>query len=100
MTYETRFWLELREPGKVPCRKGSFATRDTAKVLREFMEARPTAFISVVTIDSRGEPHFEDGPECLEMCDGRAASLASRHRASSAAAFAGASHGELTAGSK
>jgi hypothetical protein len=99
MTDETQFWLELREPGMVPERKGAFLSRGMAKVLREFMAARPEAFITVVTV-AGGQPHFEDGPQALEICDGRSSSIAAKHRASSAAAFARRAHGELTAGSK
>lgn len=83
----SRFWLELREPGRVPERKGSWPHRQLAKVLREFMDARPTAFISVVTISHDG-PHFEDGPEALMMADGRSMSTARKHLASTKRAFA------------
>lgn len=82
-----RFWLELREPGNVPIRKGPFHRRDMAATLREFFDARPLAFISVVTVGHDG-PWFEDAPQTLEMLDGRSRPVAERHRQSSAAAFA------------
>lgn len=83
----TWFWIELREPGKVPQRKGQFLLTDMAKTLRDFFAARPHAFMTVVTIDHDG-PHFQDAPEVLEMLDGRSRSLARRHRESTRAAFA------------
>jgi hypothetical protein len=84
---DDKFWLELREPGNVPIRKGPFRQRDMATTLREFIDARPRALISVVTIGNDG-PWFEDAPQALEIIDGRSRSVAERHRQSSAAAFA------------
>ena len=43
--HEGRFWLELREPRCVPERKGSWPLAQLAKILREFMAARPEAYI-------------------------------------------------------
>jgi hypothetical protein len=86
---DDRFWLELRDPNCVPQRKGPFLKSQTAKVLREFMDARPTAFISVVTLSHDG-PEFEDGPECLMTADGRSVARARRHLQSSKAAHASA----------
>ncbi|PSJ60803.1 hypothetical protein [Pseudaminobacter soli (ex Li et al. 2025)] len=86
---DNRFWLELREPNRVPQRKGPFLKSRTAEVLREFMDARPTAFISVVTVDHDG-PLFEDAPECLMIADGRSKARALRHIQSSKAAHASA----------
>lgn len=83
-----KFWLELREPGKVPQRKGPFDVCRTAATLREFMSARPSAFITVVTVDEFGTPDFEDGPEALACADFRSASTARRHIASTRKAFA------------
>lgn len=80
-------WLILREPGCVPERKGPFAPTDLANTLREFMKARPTASITVLTWDATGDPSVEDGPECLSILDGRSASIAAKHRASTRAAF-------------
>lgn len=78
-------WLILREPGKVPERKGPFPHSNIAVVLREFMKARPSAYITVLTWGGN-EPDVQDGPECLEMADGRSSSIASRHRSSTIAA--------------
>lgn len=85
---EGNFWLELREPGCVPEFKGPFLLTETAHTLREFMKARPEAFITVVTIGHYG-PDFQDGPECLMMTDYRSKSTALAHIKSSNAAFAG-----------
>lgn len=84
---DDKFWLELREPGNVPISKGPFQQSKMAETLREFLAARPHAFITVVTI-AYGTPHFEDAPQVLEIIDGRSWSVAKRHRQSSAAAFA------------
>lgn len=75
---EGRFWLELREPRRVPERKGSWPRADMAKVLREFMAARPQAYITVVTVDHDG-PLLRDGPETLQMADARSMTTGSRH---------------------
>jgi hypothetical protein len=83
---EGRFWLELREPNCVPERKGPFHSHTRATVLREFMEARPSAFISVVTLSHDG-PDFQDGPECLMMADGRSTKTALKHIESSKSAY-------------
>lgn len=79
-------WLILREPGKVPEIKGPFGPQWVKAALREFMEARPSAFITVLDIN-HGQPSVQDGPECLEMLDGRSTSTARKHRASTRAAF-------------
>lgn len=84
---DDKFWLELREPGNVPIRKGPYRQRDMAATLREFFDARPRALISVVTIGADG-PWFEDATQALEMLDARSSGVAKRHRQSSAAAFA------------
>lgn len=83
-----RFWLELRAPDCVPERKGPFPVRDTARIIREFLEANPRCLFTVVTVDDAGVPLFEDAAETLEILDGRLRHLVKRHRASSAAAFA------------
>lgn len=83
-----RFWLELREPGCAPVRKGSWRLRDMARVLREFMEARPRAFITVITVDADGSPALQDGPEALMMADGRSIPTACRHIRTTREAFA------------
>lgn len=82
-----RFWLELREPGKVPVLKGPF-NAPLARTLREFMSARPRAFITVITIADDGTPLLEDGPEALISADFRSVSTARKHISSTARAFA------------
>lgn len=73
-------WIELREPGCVPERKGAFTTPAQLKAfLIELFDCRPTALVTVVMIHSEG-PDFQDGPECLEMMDGRQRKRAERHR--------------------
>ncbi len=74
-----RFWLILREPGMVPDRKGPWKHAHTAKILREFMVARPTAFIDVLTIGHDGTPDVQHGPEALQMADGRSMSVGRKH---------------------
>ncbi|MGN5376136.1 hypothetical protein [Sphingomonas hankookensis] len=78
---ENRFWLIVREPGMVPDRKGPFRQADTAKLLREFMAARPRAFIDHLTIDADGTPWVDHGPEVLQMTDGRSMSVGRKHNA-------------------
>jgi hypothetical protein len=80
-------WFILREPNRVPERKGPFAADQVKGFLRELMDVRPTAFISVLTVHADG-PHVQDGPECLEMMDARYRAAAARHRANTKAAFA------------
>lgn len=86
MSLEEKFWLILREPGCVPDLKGPWPHAMTKMVLREFLEARPSAFVTVLTIHANG-PDVQDGPHCLEMLDGRSKYTARRHRVTSAAAF-------------
>ena len=74
-----RFWLSLREPGCVPDRKGPWPIADTAKVLREFIAARPTAYIDYITLDTFGHPQIEHGPEVLQRTDGRSMSVGRKH---------------------
>jgi hypothetical protein len=73
------FWLIVREPGMVPDRKGPWPHRDTAKVMREFIAARPRAFIDVLTIGPDGTPDVQHGPEALQMADARSMSIGSKH---------------------
>ena len=82
-------WLILRAPGKVPRLKGPFPRANLVDTLREFIEARPEAFITVLSISETG-PMVDDGPETLEILDGRSAPTARKHRASTRAAFAAA----------
>lgn len=87
MTMEDKFWLILREPGCVPDLKGPWPHASTKMVLREFLEARPSAFVTVLSWGDGGYPIVQDGPQCLEMLDGRSRYTAQRHRETSAAAF-------------
>ena len=86
-----RFWLVLHEPGCVPERKGPWLDQkgEMARVLREFMKARPTAYIDVLTLDHDG-PTVHHGPEMLQMIDGRSMSRGRRHNAQTRQAHASA----------
>lgn len=88
------FWLELREPGKVPDRKGPFQRERMKATIREFMEHRPTAYITVITWHDLFGPLLIDAPEQLMMLDGRSRSTALAHirRTRHAHAIAGATH--------
>jgi len=77
-----RFWLMLQEPRRVPERKGPWPMADTLKILREFMAARPGAYITILTVDEEGVPWVQHGPEWLEMMDGRSRSVVRRHNRS------------------
>lgn len=74
---DDRFWIEAREPGCVPDRKGPFNGK-LAPVLREFMAARPAAYLTVVNWGHDG-PLFRDGPEALQMSDARSMETGRRH---------------------
>lgn len=76
----------LRAPGCIPELKRASVVGDVL-FLKELMEARPDAFITVLSIDETG-PIVTDGPEYLEQFDRRWRFRASRHRASTKAAFA------------
>jgi hypothetical protein len=78
---EERFWLVLQEPGCVPERKGPWRTRALASTLREFMAARPTAYIHVLRLDFFGDPCVEHGPEVLQMIDARSMGAGRKHNA-------------------
>lgn len=80
-------WFILREPGCVPVRKGPWQPRSVKTALIEFMNARPRALITVLTIHDDGEPSVQDAPEALQMLDGRQRGRARRHIASSNAAW-------------
>jgi len=83
----TPTWIELREPGMVPERKGPFNTPVHLKqFLIELFDVRPAALVSVMTMHSSG-PSFEDGPQVLEMMDGRQRHRAERHRRNTEAAW-------------
>lgn len=83
---EDRFWLIVHEPGRIPERKGPWKRAVTAKVLREFIAARPTAYLHVLTLDSFGAPQVDHGPEVLQMTDGRSKRTGSKHNARTLAA--------------
>lgn len=89
-----RFWLILQEPRRVPERKGPWPTRDNVKILRACMAARPSAYITILTVDDDGVPWVQHGPEWLAMMDGRSRSVVRRHNRSVLAAHA-ARHAEL-----
>ncbi|TIN41371.1 MAG: hypothetical protein E5Y10_22785 [Mesorhizobium sp.] len=91
MSVDTVAWIELREPNCVPQLKGSFKLAAISSILREFMDARPKAFITVITIDCYGRPLLQDGPEALMMADGRSRARARRHIETSRTAFADSS---------
>lgn len=74
-----KFWLFLREPGCVPQRKGPWNKDRSADVLREFIRARPTAYIDYVWIGHLGYPEVQHGPEVLQMIDGRSMSVGRKH---------------------
>lgn len=80
-------WVELREPGKVPQRKGSFQTPCQLKAfLIELFDSRTSALVTVIEVMESGIV-LQDGPECLEVMDGRQRHRAARHRANTAAAW-------------
>ncbi len=82
-------WIILREPGCIPQLKGPWPATMMTKVLREFMSARPAALLTVLSI-ADGHPLVTDGPEELQILDGRSASTARRHRRSTRLAWANA----------
>jgi hypothetical protein len=83
-----KFWLELRSPGQVPRRGGPFPVASKATVLREWMDANPDAFITVVSHGLDGAPCFDDAPETLQMLDGRSMARGRRHIETSSKAHA------------
>lgn len=82
---QSRTWFILREPGCVPQLKGPLPPKMVANFLREVMEFRRTAYITVLTLVD-GAPIVQDGPECLMVLDGRSMGPARRHMQSSGAA--------------
>lgn len=84
---DERFWLVLHEPGNVPQRKGPWPRSEIKAVLREFMAARPTAYIDVLTLEHDG-PNVRHGPEVLQILDGRSMGVGRRHNAQTRAAHA------------
>jgi len=83
---EGRFWLIVHKPGNVPDRKGSWPIADMAKVLREFIAARPDSYLHVLTVDRYGVPEIQHGPEALQMSDGRSVGVGRKHNARTLAA--------------
>jgi hypothetical protein len=77
----TTTWIIIRDPGCVPDRKGPFPDVMVKQFLVEALEARMGSFVTVATIDGT-DLRVEDGPQCLEIMDGRYRHLARRHRAS------------------
>ena len=75
----------LRSPGCIPqikrCVEG-----EEMPFLKELLEVRPGELVSVLTWNN-GEPYVEDGPQVLEMWNGKYRHLARRHRASTDTAF-------------
>lgn len=74
-------WIVIRDPGCVPDVKGPFRPVQVAPFLREVFECRPYSFVEVLTVTYGGIVSVQDGPECLEMTDGRSAPIARKHRA-------------------
>lgn len=81
-----RFWLIVHEPGCVPERKGPWLNTGFKEVLRDFINARPTAYLTVLTVGEDGVPHVQHGPEALQMADGRSMSVGRKHNARTLAA--------------
>lgn len=77
----------LRAPGIVPEVKRCVEGNEML-FLKELLVARPRELVTVVTPDAVHGPMVEDGPQALEMWNGRSRHLARRHRASTKAAFA------------
>lgn len=74
-------WIIIRDPSCVPDRKGPFPDHLVKQFLREALEARMGSFVTVATINGT-DLSVEDGPQYLEIMDGRFRSLARRHRES------------------
>lgn len=87
---ERRFWLIVHEPGMVPVCKGSWPATDTKKVLREFIDAYPAAYLHVLTIGPDGTPDVDHGPEVLQMLDGRSMVTGRKHNDRTLAAHSAA----------
>jgi hypothetical protein len=83
---EARFWLIVHEPGKVPDRKGSWPRSQLPQIMREFIAARPNAYLTVLTVGADGSPDVQHGPEALQMADGRSMRTGSTHNARTLAA--------------
>jgi hypothetical protein len=73
------FWLVLREPGRVPERKGPWPKGQEVAILREFIAARPTSYTDILTLNCFGHPQVDHGPEVLQMLDGRSMTAGAKH---------------------
>lgn len=90
-------WFILREPGCVPQLKGPFPPEQVKPFLVELTTFRQDALITVLRLGDDGMPDVQDGPECLEILDGRLRARAARHRARSAEAWRSPSSGRAPA---
>lgn len=81
-----KIWVILQEPGKVPQRKGPFDHEWCKRFIREVLEARSTAYITVLESDGYGGFWPSWGGEWLEIADGRSAPRVRRHNATVKAA--------------
>ena len=88
VAWQGKTWFELREPGCVPQRTGPIPATEVAAFLRDLFAHRPRAYVTVITVGHDG-PSLQDGPECLQMLDGRSMSTGRKHIASSSAAHQG-----------
>lgn len=77
---EEKSWIVIRDPQCVPDVKGPFAPGDVAPFLREVFAARPFSYVEVVSIED-GAILVQDGPEALQMLDGRSMSVGRAHNA-------------------
>ena len=80
-------WIIIRDAGCVPDRKGPFPDHLLKQFLREALEARMGSFVTVARVNG-DDLHVEDGPQYLEIMDGRFRALAKRHRESTRAFLA------------
>lgn len=79
----------MREPGCVPVRKGPFhSTQQVKDFLIEVFDCSSNALTAVINVYADGGIDIEDGPQWLEIADGRQRHRASRNRASTRTAFA------------
>ena len=76
---DNRFWLIVHEPGLVPELKGPWEHVGFKSVMRDFIAARPLAYLTVLTVDEQGVPDVQHGPEALQMADGRSMGVGRRH---------------------
>lgn len=72
-------WVVIRDPGCVPDLKGPFLDSQIADFLREVFKHRQQSFVEVVTVHDSGID-VQDGPEALDVIDGRSAPVARAHR--------------------